>query len=253
LIADGRRLTAYPSGRGEAAMSFINRLFGWILGIGLMLWLGAKLILDAIGRAVTAGDLAGLDAEVAKLAAWVFNAAPWWVPAALASALILTALAKSLFRARPAVAQPAPEAIAPAESDPPEDDKGEQEHLAPIHEAIDHIAKCTDDSITRDCYAATRDALRRHAGEGRIRIRGCKQMDDPAKPVYSEVETDVPQDYWAISSIGPMAVDADFADNGHTFPEPVGAWGSKGLFAKKAYSRLRVDWDDVVRLWPAKA
>jgi hypothetical protein len=233
-------------------MSFINRLFGWILGIGLLLWLGAKVILDAIGRAVTAGDLAGLDAEVAKLAAWVFNAAPWWVPAALASALILTAMVKSLFRERPAGAQATAGAIAPAETEAEAPDEHEEHaHLIPIHEAIDHIAGCTDDSITLDCYAATRDALRRHAGEGRIRIRGRKQLDDPAK--FSEVETDVPKDYWAISSIGPMAVDGDFADNGHTFPEPVGAWGSKGLFAKRAYSRLRVAWDDVVKLWPARA
>jgi hypothetical protein len=234
-------------------MNFIEKLLGWILGIALMLWLGAKLILDAIGRAVTANDLDYLDGNAAQLTAWVFNAAPWWVPAALASGLILVALVSSLFRVGTAVARPAPAEIAPAESDDQPEDEGQPEHLAPIHEAIDHIAKLTDDSITRDCYAATRDALRRHAGEGRLKIRGCKQIDDPAKPVFSEVETDVPTDYWAISSIGPMAVDGDFADSGHTFPEPINAWGSKGLFAKKAYSRLRVDWDDVMRLWPAKA
>ena len=239
-------------------MNVIRWLSGWMLGIALLLWLGAKLVLDAIGRGVAAQDFGTLDANVAAALAWVFKTAPWWVPAAPAAALILYAMVKSLLR--PAARPPEDgeiaeaESIAPAEAEAPEEEIDETRSFVPIHEAIDYIAQRTDDSVTQDCFAVTRKMLKRLAGEGSIRLRGRRQIDDPTKSsAFAEGESDIPAEYWTISGIGPAAVDANFSDSGQTFPEPVNAWGSKGLFAKKAYSRLQVDWDDVVRLWPAAA
>jgi hypothetical protein len=230
-------------------MNFIKKLVARIFIIGLLFWLGAKLILDAIGRDVTVADFAYFDGYVAIALVWLFKTTPWWIPAALASALIIM----SLFRGnRPIGAQAASSAIDPAEGDYQEPEKGE-EHLVPIHKAIDHIAKCIDDSITNDCFVATRSALRQHARDGTIGMRGRKQIDDPAKDMaFSEVETDIPKDYWTISTVGPLAVDSGFSDAGHTFPEPVSAWGRKGLYEKKGYSRVRVDWDDIITLWPGQ-
>jgi hypothetical protein len=231
-------------------MNIIKKLIAWIFGIGLLLWLGAKLILDAIERAVTVDDFAHLDGYVAQALVLLFKA-PWWVPAALASALIIT----QLFRgSKPTGGQAAPSAIGAAEDDYPEEEEEpekKEQHLVPIHKAIDHIAKCIDDSVTKDCFVATRSALRQHASDGTIRMRGRKQIDDPIENMaFSEAETDIPKDYWAISTIGPLAVGPDFLDGGHTFPEPVNAWGRKGLNEKKGYSRVRVDWDDIIKLWP---
>jgi hypothetical protein len=251
------RAQAYPCARGEAAMNVVRWLFGWMLGIALLLWLGAKLLVDAIGRGVAAQDFGTLDANVAAAMAWVFKTAPWWVPAAPAGALVLYAMVKSLLRPTrpPADAEDGEiaEAIAPVAAEAPEE-IDEARTFVPIHEAIDYIAQRTDDSVTQDCFAVTRKMLKRLAGEGSVRLRGRRQIDDPTKSsAFVEAESDIPSEYWAISGIGPAAVDANFSDSGQTFPEPVNAWGSKGLFAKKAYSRLQVDWDDVVRLWPTTA
>lgn len=234
-------------------MSVVKNLLALICGVGLLLWVGASLVLDAIHRAVTAADFADLDGYAATGLALLLKA-PWWVPAALASALFIL----HLFRgSRPGRAEATHSASVPAEDEHPEENEApeeEEEHLVPIHEAIEHIASCIDDSVTQDCFSAARSALRRHASEGTVRMRGRRQIDDPTKDMaYSAAETEIPKNYWAISTIGPMAVDANFLDTGHTFPEPVNAWGRRGLFEKKGYSRVRVDWDDLVKLWPNKA
>ena len=234
-------------------MRMVKNLLALICGVGLLLWAGAGLVLDAIHRPVAAADFAGLDAYAATGLALLLKA-PWWVPAALASVLFVM----HLFRGgRPVRADATLSPPAAAEEEPQEESEAldeENERLVPIHEAIDHIARCIDDSVTQDCFSAARRALRRHASEGTVRMRGRRQIDDPAKDTaYSESETEIPKDYWTISTIGPMAVDANFLDTGHTFPEPVNAWGRRGLFEKKGYSRVRVDWDDIVRLWPGKA
>jgi hypothetical protein len=234
-------------------MSAIKNLLALVLGVGLLLWVGARIMLDAIQRTVAVDDFAQLDRYVATVLALLLKA-PWWVPAALASALFVVHLFRGRSPVRADATLAAPDA---AEDEPAEEDEApeqQEEHLVPIHEAIDHIAKCIDDSVTQDCFSAARGALRQHASEGTVRMRGRRQIDDPTKDMaYSEAETQIPKDYWTISTIGPMAVDANFLDSGHTFPEPVNAWGRRGLFEKKGYSRVRVDWDDIVKLWPGTA
>lgn len=125
--------------------------------------------------------------------------------------------------------------------------------FVPMHEAIAHIAKCIGDSEDNYFFGETRKLLRQEALNGTVKVRGHKQIDDHTESIkFNAVETNVPQEYWELSEIGALAASPSLLhmSDTHTSPQSVYAWGAKGWDEKKRYSQLRIDWDDVLKLWP---
>jgi hypothetical protein len=131
----------------------------------------------------------------------------------------------------------------------PTTQKALQDNFVPIHRAIAHIAQQIDDCAEKDGFLETRTKLRQHASDGRIRVRGRKQIDSgDSGPSwkFSDVETDIPKDYWANSIFNHLATDLLNKDSDHTMPESIYAWGPNGIFERKRYAELRVDWSEIL-------
>jgi hypothetical protein len=83
-------------------------------------------------------------------------------------------------------------------------------------------------------------------------MRGRKEKDTPAQSTtFSDIQTEVPSTYWATSVIGAFATDKRHADQTHTNPETVYAWGEQGIYERNRYADLHVEWNDIKRLWPS--
>lgn len=133
----------------------------------------------------------------------------------------------------------------------------EPDKFIPIHKAISHVAGIVGDKNNNErdpCFPDTRTALRQAAAIGKLRMRGCRQLDRPGdyQSFFSDVQTDIPSDYWKTAVIGPIAIDEEFTGTGHTMPEVANDWGQDWTKAKKQVANLSVNWNDLIRLWPER-
>src|SRR6266568_157718 len=126
----------------------------------------------------------------------------------------------------------------------------QKKEFVPIHRAIAHIAQLTDDSEHFDGFRATRELLRQYASDNKVQMRGRKQIDEPGPTKFSSVETDIPFNYWKKSVLNHLAPHLLNKDDHHTDPESVYAWGSQGIFERKRYAGIRIDWQAILREWP---
>jgi hypothetical protein len=125
----------------------------------------------------------------------------------------------------------------------------------PMYKAVEHVADVTDDTGV-ESFDATRKLLRQAASDGRITIRGRKEVSLPGTStptLFSTLETNIPKEYWVNSVIAPLATDSLNTDSDHTMPETVYAWGPNGIFEKNRYASLRVDWAEILKLWPRQS
>jgi len=125
----------------------------------------------------------------------------------------------------------------------------------PIHLAIAHVAKSINDKNDDDrdkCFPITRKTLRQAAVLGKLRMRGCREIDGPSgyQSSFSEIHTDIPSDYWKTARISPIAIDENHAGTGQTMPEAANDWGPDWTRAKKRIANLCTNWDDLIKLWP---
>ena len=125
----------------------------------------------------------------------------------------------------------------------------------PMHKAVAHISDCIGDYDAKNCFPQARLVIRQNALDGKLRIRGCKELNkNSGATEFSAVHTMVPAEYWAKSTVGALATAGDehAIRDTHTNPETVYAWGEKGVYEKNRYSNLLVNWIDVLKLWPTK-
>jgi hypothetical protein len=97
--------------------------------------------------------------------------------------------------------------------------------------------------------------LRQAAYDKRVRIRGRKQLPDKVfsqKGEYSELFTDIGNDYWMASEINVLATSPapEAQTNYHVDPQTAYAWGEKGIYERNRYAELLVNWEDITREWP---
>lgn len=123
---------------------------------------------------------------------------------------------------------------------------------AQIHLAVKHVAKHIGDIDAQHCYPSTLIVLRQKAVDGALHMRGRKQLDVDGM-VFRSVHTDIPKEYWATSTIGALATAAEHTDDTHTNPETAFSWGPKGVYERNRYADLRVEWSDILRLWPKES
>ena len=122
----------------------------------------------------------------------------------------------------------------------------------PIWRAVAHVRLAINDSAHDKCYPATLTALRQAALDGKIRLRGRRELDVRGSQTFSDVSSDIPAEYWRVSVIGPMATSHQGIGYPHTNPETVYAWGPKGVYEKKRYADLTVNMQEIERLWPSR-
>jgi hypothetical protein len=117
---------------------------------------------------------------------------------------------------------------------------------------IDQIARVVGDKREARHYARTRLLIRQAALDGKLKIRGRREIasGDQYRTAFTEVYTDVSPAYWANSVINVLATAAEFAEYYHTDPETVYAWGPKGIYEMNRYAGLRVNSDEVWQFWP---
>lgn len=102
------------SQRAVRSPSLLSRLFLFLVQVPLYLWLGAKLMLDAMGRASVLADLSDDKSTSGRILVWVVDGlihTPWYLPALLAG-LVTAAWLFFMFRFHnvpvPATASAAP-------------------------------------------------------------------------------------------------------------------------------------------------
>jgi len=121
----------------------------------------------------------------------------------------------------------------------------------PIHRAVQHVASHIGEYASKECYPEARRLLRQKASDGLLEMRGRKQIETSEQRLkFSDLETEIPADYWRTSVINPLSTDGEHADGDHTMPETVFAWGKDGIYETNRYASVRTSWADVSRLWP---
>jgi hypothetical protein len=123
----------------------------------------------------------------------------------------------------------------------------------PIFAAIKHISQRTGDADSAKFWPATRLALRQAAYDKHVKVRGRKQLPENNPHTgneYSELFTDVDSSYWATSEINVLATSADDQSMYHTDPQTAFAWGRQGIYERNRYVELKINWTDVLKVWP---
>ncbi len=124
------------------------------------------------------------------------------------------------------------------------------EQWVPIHKAVAYIAERIGDTNESQCYPSTLTTLRQIASDGKVRMRGCKQLDIKSETRFSDIHTDIPKEYWVNSTIGAMATSPAYLKSTHTNPETAYSWGAKGVYDNNRYCDLMVNWNEILELWP---
>lgn len=121
----------------------------------------------------------------------------------------------------------------------------------PIWQAVEHVRKAINDTNSKECYPTTLGAIRQAALDGKIKLRGRREIDRGGSQAFSDVSSDIPAEYWKVSTLEPMTTtEHGVGGYPHTNPETVYAWGPKGIYEKNRYADLTVDMREVKRLWP---
>jgi hypothetical protein len=126
----------------------------------------------------------------------------------------------------------------------------------PMYRAVEHVRGRIGDADATNFWPRTRRALRQAAYDGRVKIRGRKQLPERSmsKSDYSEIHTDIEEGYWEHSEINVLASSSEEKAQAqalyHVDPQTAFAWGPLGMDERKRYAELLVCWADVVREWP---
>jgi hypothetical protein len=124
--------------------------------------------------------------------------------------------------------------------------------LRPLWEAVAYISKQIGDNDLKERFPKACREMRQAALDGKIKIRGTKSAQlMGAGASYSEMQTDVPAEYWETADIGALATSEEGDDMfPHTFPHQF----SDGRFGEQIflYAKLCVNWREITRLWPPK-
>jgi hypothetical protein len=121
----------------------------------------------------------------------------------------------------------------------------------PIFEALAYVARRTGDTDTTEYLPKARLDLRQRALDKKIVIRGRKSAKLMGGGlIWSEVETEIINTYWEVADLHITATAADAEDSPQTFPHRF----SSGLFGDSQiylYTKLRVNWPDILKEWPS--
>lgn len=123
----------------------------------------------------------------------------------------------------------------------------------PIARAVAHVRGAINDLNHEKCFPETLKAIRQAALDGKIKIRGRREIDTGPSTTFSDVRSDIPSDYWKVSTIGAMATDEKYSTDTHTNPETAYAWGPKGIYEKNRYTDLAVNMQEIKSVWPGEA
>jgi hypothetical protein len=120
--------------------------------------------------------------------------------------------------------------------------------LRPMFEAVSHVSSCIGDNDLKECFPRARQEIRQAAHDGIIKIRGNKSAQVMGGG-YSEVQSDIPPEYWEVAEIGPLATDKKSDDHPpHTFPQQFSDRRLGELVF--LYAKLRVNWKEIITRWP---
>jgi hypothetical protein len=108
----------------------------------------------------------------------------------------------------------------------------------PIARLVAHVSNEIGEAAGTELFPATRRAIRQAALDGRIKLRGRKQIDVPGKTEFSEVYTEIPAEYWKASVLNVLATDERHQPEYHTDPESVWAWGKRGIHEPNRYASI---------------
>lgn len=122
----------------------------------------------------------------------------------------------------------------------------------PIWRAVAHIRVAINDTDHDKLYPTTLNVIRQAALDGKIKLRGRREIDTGGRQQFSNVRSDISPEYWKVSTIGAMATDERYQGGSwpHTNPETAYAWGPKGVYEKNRYADLTVNMQEIRRLWP---
>jgi len=123
----------------------------------------------------------------------------------------------------------------------------------PMWKAVEYVGAYIGEVEGPKCFENARTAIRQAAQKGQVRVRGRKQIAGTySQDDYSAIWTEIPPEYWEISEIGSFAA-SKFWENRDRHTNPEGAsWGPLGFNEKRGYSALRVNWSEIVTVWPEK-
>ena len=126
----------------------------------------------------------------------------------------------------------------------------------PIYIAVKYISDKKGDPDTTKGVVSALSELRQAAYDGAVRVRGRKQLFQ-ARPFggddFDTISTDIDREYWVVSQMAPIASAAEAQTMSHTLPLTAYAWGPKGVYERKQYAQLLVNWPDILRNWPDNA
>jgi hypothetical protein len=165
--------------------------------------------------------------------AWL-SVVQWMLVAGAAGACLL---AYDYWKSRKMVPALAPKPVTP--SLPVEID-------APIWRAVEYVRGILKEDEAERSHPRTLTALRRAAADGRIKLRGKRQLEGPeAYTRFSGVHTAITATYWENSVFTPMVVENGGEAASHTNPEVPSLWGPRGYYEPNRYADLRVDMREI--------
>ncbi len=126
----------------------------------------------------------------------------------------------------------------------------------PIWKAVAHVASKVGDTNQGDYFRRARAQIEGKALAGELFVWGRKQLDSDPEWVETRKFSDrcmpIPPDYWAISKLAPYAGVEPMMSGNVVDNVPCTNEADKGTWPKKrnAYADLRVNWQQVKKLWP---
>ena len=132
----------------------------------------------------------------------------------------------------------------------------QQDGWISIADAIQLVSESIGDTNRAGCYPDTLAAIRAAAYDGKISIRGRKQLpsrgDFRSRDAYSDLRTDIESVYWRNSVLNAYSTSPQQQPDYHTQPESVKAWGPAGPDERNHYADLVVSALDLFRQWPTR-
>jgi hypothetical protein len=113
---------------------------------------------------------------------------------------------------------------------------------APIWEAVSHVGKVLGDQDTIDFFPRARNVIRQAALDGDLLIRGRKELE--GRPGRCDtIHSDIQSAYWATFQLNILSGAQDAVEHYHTVH-------LNTPHQTPRYWDLRVNWQDILALWP---
>jgi hypothetical protein len=132
----------------------------------------------------------------------------------------------------------------------------QQDGWISIADAIQRVSESIGDTNKAGCYPDALAAIRAAAYDGKISMRGRKQLpsrgDFRSRDAYSDLRTDIESVYWRNSVLNAYSTSPQLPPDYHTQPESVKAWGPAGPDERNHYADLVVSALDLFRQWPTR-